>query len=451
MIDMKRSEYIFTILALAAGFSSCSSELPFSEDKPEGKGRLLSSAIAVELKTDERLVRATNTPDVNDFTVEFLNTSDQTVPVESYRYGEMPEVVTLPVGDYVARAYYGGTYGAAGSTAAFSAPYYNGTSAQFSIEENKITDNIGTVECALSNVKVTILFDESLANVMSPDSKVTVKVGGSGELVFTKDTDESGYFHYDAGSTTISTVFSGVVDGDDTTESKSYSNVQPGNHYRITFKLHSVDPNEPGEINPGDPGDEIKIDATVQLEDLTGGDGINLGDPSDNDIYMDDDRYPDEGGEEPGPDDPGNDPENPDVPGSGPTVTAEEPINLDDWNIAEEGLKCVLNVHSDTGLTGFTVEIDSDTLTEDVLTDVSLAAKFDLISGLTETGEDIEEGLRGLHLPVKDEVKDQNDVIFDVSDFMGLLGIYGAADHKFILTVKDASGTTVIELKLRTI
>lgn len=451
MIDMKRSEYILTILALAAGFSSCSSELPFSEDKPEGKGRLLSSAIAVELKTDERLVRATNAPDVNDFTVEFLNASDQTVPVESYRYGEMPEVVTLPVGDYVARAYYGGTYGAAGSTAAFSAPYYNGTSAQFSIEENRITDNIGTVECALSNVKVTILFDESLANVMSPDSKVTVKVGGSGELVFTKDTDESGYFHYDAGSTTISTVFSGVVDGDDTTESKSYSNVQPGNHYRITFKLHSVDPNEPGEINPGDPGDEIKIDATVQLEDLTGGDGINLGDPSDNDIYMDDDRYPDEGGEEPGPDDPGNDPENPDVPGSGPTVTAEEPINLDDWNIAEEGLKCVLNVHSDTGLTGFTVEIDSDTLTEDVLTDVSLAAKFDLISGLTETGEDIEEGLRGLHLPVKDEVKDQNDVIFDVSDFMGLLGIYGAADHKFILTVKDASGTTVIELKLRTI
>ncbi len=451
MIDMKRSEYIFTILALAAGFSSCSSELPFSEDKPEGKGRLLSSAIAVELKTDERLVRATNAPDVNDFTVEFLNASDQTVPVESYRYGEMPEVVTLPVGDYVARAYYGGTYGAAGSTAAFSAPYYNGTSAQFSIEENRITDNIGTVECALSNVKVTILFDESLANVMSPDSKVTVKVGGSGELVFTKDTDESGYFHYDAGSTTISTVFSGVVDGDDTTESKSYSNVQPGNHYRITFKLHSVDPNEPGEINPGDPGDEIKIDATVQLEDLTGGDGINLGDPSDNDIYMDDDRYPDEGGEEPGPDDPGNDPENPDVPGSGPTVTAEEPINLDDWNIAEEGLKCVLNVHSDTGLTGFTVEIDSPTLTEDILTDVSLAAKFDLISGLTETGEDIEEGLRGLHLPVKDEVKDQNDVIFDVSDFMGLLGIYGAADHKFILTVKDASGTTVIELKLRTI
>ncbi|MDE6096754.1 MAG: DUF4493 domain-containing protein [Muribaculaceae bacterium] len=448
---MKRSEYIFTILALAAGFSSCSSELPFSEDKPEGKGRLLSSAIAVELKTDERLVRATNAPDVNDFTVEFLNASDQTVPVESYRYGEMPEVVTLPVGDYVARAYYGGTYGAAGSTAAFSAPYYNGTSAQFSIEENRITDNIGTVECALSNVKVTILFDESLANVMSPDSKVTVKVGGSGELVFTKDTDESGYFHYDAGSTTISTVFSGVVDGDDTTESKSYSNVQPGNHYRITFKLHSVDPNEPGEINPGDPGDEIKIDATVQLEDLTGGDGINLGDPSDNDIYMDDDRYPDEGGEEPGPDDPGNDPENPDVPGSGPTVTAEEPINLDDWNIAEEGLKCVLNVHSDTGLTGFTVEIDSPTLTEDILTDVSLAAKFDLISGLTETGEDIEEGLRGLHLPVKDEVKDQNDVIFDVSDFMGLLGIYGAADHKFILTVKDASGTTVIELKLRTI
>lgn len=451
MIDMKRSEYIFTILALAAGFSSCSSELPFSEDKPEGKGRLLSSAIAVELKTDERLVRATNAPDVNDFTVEFLNTSDQTVPVESYRYGEMPEVVTLPVGDYVARAYYGGTYGAAGSTAAFSAPYYNGTSAQFSIEENKITDNIGTVECALSNVKVTILFDESLANVMSPDSKVTVKVGGSGELVFTKDTDESGYFHYDAGSTTISTVFSGVVDGDDTTESKSYSNVQPGNHYRITFKLHSVDPNEPGEINPGDPGDEIKIDATVQLEDLTGGDGINLGDPSDNDIYMDDDRYPDEGGEEPGPDDPGNDPENPDVPGSGPTVTPFRPegaegtlVDLDKVNNAA-GLVCALKVEStaEGGFQRFEVDIESEQLSPEELEGIGLAQHLDLA-----VTDEMSDALQGLGFPTN--VKGESSVEFDITGFMPMLMILGTGEHTFVLTIADADGTTVKKLIITT-
>ena len=29
-------------------------------------------------------------------------------PVKHFRYGDMPEVVTLPVGEYVARAYYGG-------------------------------------------------------------------------------------------------------------------------------------------------------------------------------------------------------------------------------------------------------------------------------------------------------------------------------------------------------
>lgn len=450
MNDMKRIKYTYLTLAIAAAFASCSSEQPFTEERLDGEGRLLTSAIAVELKSEEKLVRATAAPDVNDFTVEFLNTGNLDTPVVSYRYGEMPEVVTLPVGDYIARAYFGGEYGADGSTAAFSAPYYKGESVQFSIEENKITDNIGTVVCSLANVKVTILFDENLVKVMSEDSKVTVNVGEKGSLSFTKNTDESGYFHYDEGSNTISAIFSGIVDGDETTESKSHSNVQPGNHYRITFKLHSVDPNEPGEITPGAPGNEIKIDATVQLEDLTG-EGINVGDPSDDDIYMEDDRYPSEGDPEPGPDDPGNNPDNPDNPGEGPTVTAEAPINLDEWNDVVEDIKCVLNVHSDTGVSGFSVEIDSPKLTNDVLTGVGLSSKFDLITCLTAEGKDVEEGLIGLNLPVKTQVKDQNDIKFDITDFMPLLGIYGAAEHKFILTVSDAGGKTVIVLKLRTI
>ena len=448
MNDMKQIKYTYLILALAAGLASCSTEAPFSEEKFNGEGRLLTSAIDVELKTEENLVRAASTElDVNDFTVEFLSTGDLDTPVKSFRYGEMPEVVTLPVGDYVARAYYGGNYGAEGSTAAFSAPYYEGKSVQFSIEENKITDNIGTVECSLANVKVTILFDENLVKVMGEDSKVIVKVGEKGSLSFTKNTDESGYFHYDEGSNTIAAEFSGIVDGDETKESKSYNNVQPGNHYRITFKLHSIDPNEPGEINPGAEGEEIKIDATVQLEDLTGEGGTNIEDPSEEDIYMEDDRYPSEDDPEPGPDDPGN---NPDNPGEGPTITAEAPINLDEWNDVDENLKCVLNVHSDTGVTGFSVEIDSPKLTNEVLTGVGLSNKFDLITCLTAEGVDVEEGLSGLNLPVRSQVKDQNDIRFDITEFMPLLGIYGAADHKFILTVTDAGGKTVIVLKLRT-
>ena len=71
-------------------------------------------------------------------------------------------------------------------------------------------------------------FDENLVKVMSPDSKVSVSVGQRGSLDFTPSTSESGYFAYEEGSNTISAVFTGVVDGDEVTESKSYSNVKAG-------------------------------------------------------------------------------------------------------------------------------------------------------------------------------------------------------------------------------
>lgn len=444
MNDMKKIKYTYLILALAAGLASCSKEAPFSEEKLDGEGRLLTSAIDVELKTEENLVRAAYTePDVNDFTVEFLSTGDLDTPVKSFRYGEMPEVVTLPVGDYVARAYFGGQYGAEGSTAAFSAPYYEGKSVQFSIEENKITDNIGTVECSLANVKVTILFDENLVKVMGDDSKVTVKVGEKGSLSFTKNTDESGYFHYDEGSNTIAAEFSGIVDGDETKESKSYNNVQPGNHYRITFKLHSIDPNEPGEINPGAEGEEIKIDATVQLEDLTG-EGINVGEPSDEDIYMEDDRYPNEDDPEPGPDDPGSD--DPVNPGAGPEITAQG-ATLGVNNYVKDMTECILKVKSETGIKSFTVVIDSNTLTPEELEGVGLTSNLDLVSP-----GDFTQQLQNLGFLTggKTTLLNETDLTLDISQFLDLLQMLGGGTHKFILKIGDDNGVTEKTLTLIT-
>lgn len=434
---MKKIKFIYAVIAFALGVTSCSTEAPFSEENRKGEGRLLTSAFAVELKTEEHLVRASASPDVNDFTVAFLNADNLSEEVKSFIYGDMPEVVTLPVGEYVARAYYGGDYGEGNGTAAFSAPYYLGQSDRFSISENKITDNIGTIECKLSNVKVTILFDENLTRVMSADSKVTVNVGKSGELVFTSSTDESGYFAYEEGSSTIIATFSGVVDGDETNETKSYSNVQAGNHYRITFKLHSVDPNEPGEINPGDSGNEIKIDATVQLEDLTGDGGTNAGEPSDDDIYMDDDRYP---SEDPGPDDPS-------TPENGPKVTAEAPIDLDKVNEVNASSKVVLNFESkaDSGFTTFEVDIESNDLTPAELESVGLGAHLDLINPGELLG-----ALQGLGILKENQetVLGEKNVVFDISQFMTPLSLF-SGEHHFVIKVADSDGEKVVTLKLK--
>ncbi len=439
---MKRIIYIYSIIALALGMASCSTEAPFSAESRKGEGRVLASALSVELKTDEKLVRSSGVPDVSDFTVDFIKADNlEDSPVKHFRYGDMPEVVTLPVGEYVARAYYGGDYGSEGGKAAFSAPYYLGESGRFTISENKITDNIGTVECRLSNVKVTILFDENLVKVMSPDSKVSVSVGQRGSLDFTPSTSESGYFAYEEGSNTISAVFTGVVDGDEVTESKSYSNVKAGNHYRITFKLHSVDPNEPGDINPGNPGDEIKIDATVSLEDMTGGGGTDVGEPSDEDIYMDDDRYPNE--------DPGNDPgpDDPSTPENGPKVTAEAPIDLDKVNEVNASSKVVLNFESkaDSGFTTFEVDIESNDLTPAELEGVGLGAHLDLINPGELLG-----ALQGLGILKENQetVLGEKNVVFDISQFMTPLSMF-SGEHHFVIKVADSDGEKVVTLKLK--
>ncbi len=434
---MKKITNILSAIFLLIGAASCSTEAPFSGEKESGEGRLLSSALSVELKTDEKLVRATPVPDVNDFTVDFLNADDLTQVVRTFKYGAMPEVVTLPIGDYIVKAYYGGSYGD-GNNAAFNSPYYLGQSERFSIEKDKIRDNIGTVVCKLSNVKVTILFDENLVKVMGDGSKVSVKVGQSGSLDFTKDTNDSGFFAFDEGSATLAAVFSGEVEGDPTTETKTYDNVQPGVHYRITFKLHSPNASDPGDINPGEPGSEIKVDAGIQLDENNGAD-VGVGD--DDDIYMKDDRYPDEEDPEPGPG-----PDEPEDP-KGPQITSEGDINLKDWNVNPEA--CVLKVISNTGITAFNVEIKSESLSPEELGGVGLASQLDLITGMDPDGNDLSSGLSSLGFPIKDQVKGQKDVTFDITRFMPMLQVLGEGDHTFVLKVSDSEGENTTELKIR--
>lgn len=95
----------------------------------------------------------------------------------------------------------------------------------------------------------------------------------------------------------------------------------------------------------------------------------------------------------------------------------------------------IIDVTSDTGITGFEVEIISKELNSDALADVGLKDKFDLIN----PGE-IKGNLETLGLPVGDEVNNKKAVVFDISKFMTMLKAF-AGTHEFKLTVSDASGT----------
>lgn len=420
-------KYISILITLAATLllGSCSKEDPFDVgENSSATGKFSTAGLRVEIQNKDGLPDIQNrptrasVPSVDDFTVEFIKEGSETAEA-SYKYSEMPEIVVLPVGSYIARAHYGEN-----PSAAWESPYYYGESDKFNIVADEITDDVNPIVCKLSNVRVSIVFDNTLKSVMSSDSKVTVKVGESGTLDFTvNDSDRSGYFAYAENSHTLTAVFQGTVEGFAATETKAYDNVVPGNHYRITFRLHSAGEEDPGDITV-EPNN-IVVDATVEINDMNS--NIDIED----DILVDDWR-PNEGDD---PDDP-----NPPVT-DGPTITAQAPIDLDKLNEVDASTTCILNIHSETGVTAFNVKIESNTLTEDALQEVGLQSTLDLVNPGS-----LEEALTGLGLPVN--VAGQKDIEFNISSFMGLLGALGEGTHNFIMTVTDASGTTVKTLKL---
>ncbi len=420
----------------------CSEELPWTEKN----GYLNRDAMAVEFKNAEHLVRSSDV-NVGDFQVEIRKkaASGQGAIVKTYAYSEMPEVVELPTGEYTVNAVYGDN-----PVQGWDCPYYLGDT-DFTIESGKVTEDLDPVVCKLSNVRVTISFGPNLTENMGDDAKVTVQVGNAGSLEFTKKEEregKSGYFAYVPDSQTITATFSGTIGENEVNETKSYDNVDTGNHYQIAFSLHDA-----GAADPGDIEGLIHVDASVTTKDMTE-------DIKPDTEYKTDDMRPVEGEPEPGPgpDDP-NQP-GPDVPPAGnvPSITAEQPteagmvaVDLSKVNVVTDNLYCVLVITSEAegGIQDFKVVIDSTTLTADELEGVGLKKELDLAHTSSYEGDDnLAEALDGLGFPI--DVAGKDKVQFAITDFLPMLSALGPGTHNFELTVTDANGTKKTVLRLET-
>ena len=108
-------------------------------------------------------------------------------------------------------------------------------------------------------------------------------------------------------------------------------------------------------------------------------------------------------------------------------------------------VEIVIDVTSQTGVTGFEIDIISDNvLTPDVLTGVGLNPHLDLVN----PGE-YEEMLQGLGFPTGTNVQGQKSLSFDISSFMELLTMLNQEGNcDFKLTVSDASGTNIKTIQL---
>lgn len=448
---MKKINKIYISALMGLGFVSCSSEAPFTSDQNAGSGKVLTTSLALHVKADtpKTRVNGDGIPTQGDFKVNFFKKGDDQNAVKSYEsYADMPEVVELPEGDYYISVTYGGDYGN-GATAAFNAPYYAGKSDDFTVEVNKIVDNIKPIVCRLQNVRVSVNFDVSLSSAMSPDSKVTVKVGESSAttLDFTKDTTKDGYFEYAEGSNTLIATFIGEVEGEKVEESRTFDNVEAGNYYQITFKLNYANSAGPGNIEPGPGNSGIDISASVTYKDLSDNDNFNDVTPDDEEIYIEDDMRPENGEDpnqgdkdNPGKDEP-DDPDNP-TPGEddntpGPQITSCDEVDLNSVNDALSLSSCVLYIHCDAGIKTFTVDIDSPELVADLegMTEWEDASHLDMVN----PGEKKEFLEQLLDREIGECVIGLSEMEFDISNFLSLMESFTGI-HKFIVNVTDLNG-----------
>ncbi|MFR9529682.1 MAG: DUF4493 domain-containing protein [Rikenellaceae bacterium] len=128
-----------------------------------------------------------------------------------------------------------------------------------------------------------------------------------------------------------------------------------------------------------------------------------------------------------------------------PTIEWRGGIDMEENHIVDpvNGLEVIIDITSETGITGFTMTINSEVLTPEELTYISLAQTMDLINP-----GDCKGGLVFLNFPVEDAVKGQTELSFDISNFMLELANLGSGYSDFVLNVTDAGGTTTATLHL---
>lgn len=424
-----------TLMAVLFTFSACHSEkMETGATDVTGQLSLASMKLEVDLKVDTVYPQSRAGVDVSNFLLTIKNSQGE--QVEQYTYSEMPEIISLPVGTYTVVA-----SSAEAATNGFDVPFYTGSTEQFTIKENELTE-VSALTCRLANVMISVEYDEELRKLMGEDVVTTVKIGDSSLDIPSSETRKA-YLIAPASAGSMDITLKGTIDGESVTEVKRVDNVQAGQYNIIKYVLSPVD--DGNNSVGGNLNIAINIDSSMTSSDETV--GVNPGEEP----GIDD--FPTDGGEEPGDgdgdggDESGSDQNMPTIEG---TSFNEESFDISkDVLTVTKGQSVSLSVTllAPNKMAHVYVTIDSETLTEDVLVGVNLAKNFDL----AEPG-DLEAGLKGLGFPTGTDVIGKEKIPFDITQFTSLLGIYGAANHNFIIRVVDQQGLEVTEtLKIKSV
>ncbi|MCM1164285.1 MAG: DUF4493 domain-containing protein [Muribaculaceae bacterium] len=432
---------LLTVLMAMMVFTGCDDWTPGSQQFAANTGGVNLGGMAVNVNQNS-VPGSRAGVDTSGYLVSVTDKSTGEVVVYdgkacSWKYSEMPEVMTLPVGDYTVNV-----LSHTPQKAAWSNPVFEG-SKDFTIKNNEITA-IGTVTCVFASIKVDVKFAEDLAANMSADSKVTVVANDEGSLTWSSTETRSGYFEALGGSTTLVATFSGTVKGQTITRTQAFTDVEKGKYYIITFSLKNG-PAMPDETGFVDPNGGISVSGQIEECDENGN-IVTPEDPQNPGGRPDDEEWPDnpDNPVDPTPDDPADDEEIAVVCPSMPDFSVWYPITLGDYS---------LTIQTKKPMTNLKVDIISDYLTDDFLRSVGLCASFDLAEPESDELAEKLSNPDGFNFPVGSDVVGHTSVSFNLTPFIPLLQLGTTNNppvykHIFKLTVIEEDGTTkVVELK----
>lgn len=426
-------KYFLICLTLLAGmlaFTACHSEV--MEGQSTGKGELNLASMTAEVNTEVETVylgsRAESGTDFSNYIVTVYDAQSQ--KVNQWKYSEMPEIVSLAVGTCTVEV-----TSAEAPTNGFDIPYYKG-STTCEIKENEIVD-VPVITCKLANMMFSVEYDEEFKSKMGEDVVTTITVGDNSLEIPGSETRKA-YLVAPGGETTSVTVtLKGTIDGEVIEYSERFD-VKTGVHNVIKYDFVPVS-------DGTGYGSTLKVAINVDSS-LTGSDeviGVNPGEEP----GIDD--FPEGGGEEPGDGD--GEQNMPTIVGSkfngSPFDISKDVLNVSIKTDIDNPIPLQVTLSAPNGIAHVYVTIDSETLTEDLLTEVNLAKNFDL----AEPG-DLESGLNNLGLPTGQKVIGQETVLFDITNFTPLLGMFGVATHNFIIRLVDQQNLEVTQtLKIKSV
>lgn len=418
----------FTLMVVLLTFSACHSEkMETGATDVTGQLSLASMKMEVDLKVDTVYPQSRAGVDVSNFLLTIKNSQGE--QVEQYTYSEMPEIISLPVGTYTVVASSAET-----ATNGFDVPFYTGSTEQFTIKENELTE-VSALTCRLANVMISVEYDEELRKLMGEDVVTTVKIGDNSLDIPSSETRKA-YLIAPASAGSMDITLKGTIDGESVTEVKRVENVQAGQYNIIKYVLSPVD--DGNNSMGGNLNIAINIDSSMTSSDETV--GVNPGEEP----GIDD--FPTDGGEEPGDgdgdggDESGSDQNMPTIEG---TSFNKVPFDIDNDRLTISGAaELQVTIGAPNGIANLFVEIISETLD---VSEVGLPKSFDL----AYPGEN-SDALSGLGFPVGDKVIGQTEVPFDISNFTILLPTF-KGNHDFKIRVVDSKGleeTKTLKLKV---